>query len=901
MDNIVSKLTPEDKELFEDLLKQTFQQSCSNIFFGDKNSIIEMMRNEQEYDEHTIQKVEQLKKALNQRTGCIIIGDVKSGKSFLWKTLKAAMCRCGEFVETFEVNPKALLRSHLFGKLDFDTGEWRDGVITALVRKALLRGEKAKTWIVCDGDIDPEWIESLNSVLDDNRLLTLPTGERLPLSPGIKFIFETRDLTFASPATISRNGIICMNRRDDKHSSSVTEELDMFKSWAFNHEHFVLVGQAGCGRDTLINQTFLSQSSTEIRTIYCNEDTTPQDVIDFIEEFCSLSSTPNGLVYQPANSKKIALVLKNIECVGFDSYGCSTLFAFFHHWFDYGGFYDKNAQFIQITGIQVIFISTSTENFVEKSTHTFERLKKKMRVGFKNLFLPQDIINFVSIQLVKKSVEMGVTKIDEHKSLHLAKIMVNILNTAGKSYATGYHCCTPLYILNKWIENLTKYSCLSEEMQSKNSFAHEARRSIENFIFDVIESSSILPLIKSVFHKQGIDYPSEYYFSPLSHSNFSLITMNGMKDSIAKSINFNHDRDLQLNSDVLRSLSDIQHALYTGTKNALILGRCNSGRKTLVKLSCQINSIKYSNLMVTNKWNVSTFRAQFQQVLIKAGIEKEDMCIHVEEYMLTEQKMISMLCQILSGCDTMLKTFFDPNQLKNCFSHLYHDDSSLERNDLRAKQVFLSNIKKHLHICISLGSSLDKANILFQRHPSLRRDTEVVLVRDWNEANLKTYIKSKCDKVFCNINYDQEHVLNIILKLHNLTKNDLEPLPSQHDLMQLVEIWSRSFCVYNKEITDELNNLNLGMEKLNETNNQVSELKTQSKHVEQNVANAQSSADDAMEEITTEMTKSQLKMNETKELKLTIEKRSKECKTRKDAIESEITKIRPVLEASQEG
>ena len=91
------------------------------------------------------------------------------------------------------------------------------------------------------------------------------------------------------------------------------------------------------------------------------------------------------------------------------------------------------------------------------------------------------------------------------------------------------------------------------------------------------------------------------------------------------------------------------------------------------------------------------------------------------------------------------------------------------------------------------------------------------------------------------------------------------------------------------------------MEKLNETNNQVSELKTQSKHVEQNVANAQSSADDAMEEITTEMTKSQLKMNETKELKLTIEKRSKECKTRKDAIESEITKIRPVLEASQEG
>ena len=64
------------------------------------------------------------------------------------------------------------------------------------------------SWIICDGEIDPEWIESLNSVLDDNHLLTLPSGERIQLGSNVNFIFETHELGYASPATISRMGML---------------------------------------------------------------------------------------------------------------------------------------------------------------------------------------------------------------------------------------------------------------------------------------------------------------------------------------------------------------------------------------------------------------------------------------------------------------------------------------------------------------------------------------------------------------------------------------------------------------------------------------------------------------------------------------------------------------------
>lgn len=70
------------------------------------------------------------------------------------------------------------------------------------------------SWIICDGDIDPEWVESLNSVLDDNRLMTLPSGWRIHFGQNVNFVFETHDLKNASPATVSRIGIVYLSSED---------------------------------------------------------------------------------------------------------------------------------------------------------------------------------------------------------------------------------------------------------------------------------------------------------------------------------------------------------------------------------------------------------------------------------------------------------------------------------------------------------------------------------------------------------------------------------------------------------------------------------------------------------------------------------------------------------------
>ncbi|KAJ5817741.1 Dynein heavy chain domain-2 [Penicillium robsamsonii] len=147
--------------------------------------------------------------------GVMMVGKSGAGKSAAWKILLQAMQRI-EGVEGVShiIDSKVMSKESLYGNLDSTTREWTDGLFTGILRKIVdnLRGEDSKRhWIVFDGDVDPEWVENLNSVLDDNKLLTLPNGERLNLPSNVRIMFEVESLKYATLATVSRCGMVWFN------------------------------------------------------------------------------------------------------------------------------------------------------------------------------------------------------------------------------------------------------------------------------------------------------------------------------------------------------------------------------------------------------------------------------------------------------------------------------------------------------------------------------------------------------------------------------------------------------------------------------------------------------------------------------------------------------------------
>eukprot|EP00981_Chlorochromonas_danica_P012313 scaffold4815_cov184-Ochromonas_danica.AAC.1 len=168
-------------------------------------------------------KVMQLDELLDIRHCVFIMGPPGAGKSTCWKMLQAARNHQNpeKKVKTVDVNPKVMPTEDLYGHISMATREWKDGLLSSVMRDLGRIPNDNPKWMILDGDLDANWIESMNSVMDDNKMLTLASNERIPLKSYMRMIFEIRDLKYATPATVSRAGILYISTDEGSQWRSI--------------------------------------------------------------------------------------------------------------------------------------------------------------------------------------------------------------------------------------------------------------------------------------------------------------------------------------------------------------------------------------------------------------------------------------------------------------------------------------------------------------------------------------------------------------------------------------------------------------------------------------------------------------------------------------------------------
>ncbi|XP_073954501.1 dynein axonemal heavy chain 1-like isoform X1 [Choristoneura fumiferana] len=221
----VPKFLADDLLLFNGIISDLFPRvEIPVVDYGIMEQSIRNMLVKRGYDDlYTfIFKIIQLYETTVVRHGLMLVGPAGGGKTKCYEILRDALTAIkGKLapdgfpftpVHTFVVNPKSITMGQLYGEFDLNTHEWTDGILSSLVRGGIAVEDMDKRWYVFDGPVDAVWIENMNTVLDDNKKLCLSSGEIMKLTDRQRMIFEVADLAVASPATVSRCGMVYLDQ-----------------------------------------------------------------------------------------------------------------------------------------------------------------------------------------------------------------------------------------------------------------------------------------------------------------------------------------------------------------------------------------------------------------------------------------------------------------------------------------------------------------------------------------------------------------------------------------------------------------------------------------------------------------------------------------------------------------
>uniref|UniRef100_A0A8B9MLI2 Dynein axonemal heavy chain 10 n=1 Tax=Accipiter nisus TaxID=211598 RepID=A0A8B9MLI2_9AVES len=215
------KFVFEDVPLFLGLISDLFPGlDCPRVRYPNFNDAVEQVLEEGGYIVLPVQvdKVVQMYETMLTRHTTMVVGPTGGGKSVVINALCQAQNKLGLLTKLYTLNPKAMSVIELYGILDPTTRDWTDGVLSNIFRDINRpTDKKERRYILFDGDVDALWVENMNSVMDDNKLLTLANGERIRLQSHCALLFEVGDLQYASPATVSRCGMVFVDPKNLKY------------------------------------------------------------------------------------------------------------------------------------------------------------------------------------------------------------------------------------------------------------------------------------------------------------------------------------------------------------------------------------------------------------------------------------------------------------------------------------------------------------------------------------------------------------------------------------------------------------------------------------------------------------------------------------------------------------
>uniref|UniRef100_A0A3B0MHE3 Dynein heavy chain, putative n=1 Tax=Theileria annulata TaxID=5874 RepID=A0A3B0MHE3_THEAN len=338
---LLPRLTNGEKELYKYFIKNNAELKYSD----DELEFVELLKLSNA-DEIISNKSLEIYNMSKISSLVILFGESGTGKSLSFDKFIECIEKTKE-VEVVKFDPNSLDTCELYGYMDGD--DWIEG----LIPKTLKSNPDKDMYIVFDGDLKQEWVENLNSLLDDNRILTLSNGDRISLRDNVKIFLETDSLKDITPATVSRSTIVFF---DCKINTNSLISSDIQPDSLVNElESFII--KCNDSYESKFLKKIPEQYVTN--TIYLSQGLGSSDIINYLYSVLGENVQKNAI---EDGSKRTIILVKDIHILN-DTSKWSSLCSIFRQMIKYKFFYrylPEESEWIKIHLDGIVFVFCST-------------------------------------------------------------------------------------------------------------------------------------------------------------------------------------------------------------------------------------------------------------------------------------------------------------------------------------------------------------------------------------------------------------------------------------------------------------------------------------------------------------------------------------------------------------
>ncbi|KAJ1563200.1 Dynein heavy chain 6, axonemal [Cladochytrium tenue] len=789
-DSNLPKFLAEDVDLFRGILQDLFPgvtivEKDFELLTSTLRSVIADRK--LEVVDAFVTRICQLYETMKIRHGVMLVGPTGGGKTTCYQVLQEACTQIKEKhpsvidiqkVKTWVLNPKCVAMTELYGEFNLATMEWKDGLIGVVFREQVAEDTPDEKWTVCDGPVDALWIENMNTVLDDNKLLTLINGERIKMNNTMHMLFEVADLAVASPATVSRCGMVYM----DPVSLGW---WPFVKKWLRNLPDHV----SSDIRDFIgtLFETYVERGLQFVRR-HCKEyiKSVNLNLVDI--ELVSCCAPPGG-----GRNNVTPRFLRHFNLLNIPSASDYSLARIFRAIVE--GFLKPFATEIKQASEAVV--SSAIEIYHAMSAELLPT-PAKSHYTFNLRDLSKVIQGILQVKPVHCSAKIELARLFCHEASRV--FHDRLIDDTDKGY------------FNKLLSSIVE----------------------KNFAITLpAEQLAEQPIVYGDFLKRGVP-PAEREYIEL----VDVTALNHILEEYLEEYNVTMNKEVRLIFflDARQHITRISRILRQPRGNALLVGVGGTGKQSLTRLACHISDIQSFQIELTRTYGDVEWREDLKKLYLNAGLEGKSTVFLLSDTQIKKESFLEDINSILNSGE--VPNLFELDEREKILGQLrpiLRDRGEPEDRD-SVLQFFISRVRDNLHIVFATSPVGDTFRNRCRMFPSLVNCSTIDWFNEWPEEALLSVSRRFLEFVDLGSDEMKEKIATMCVEIHTsvgtMAKRFYAELRRRYyttptSYLELINIYVTMLQEKRRELGASRDRLRNGLNKLLETNDLVANMQVE--------------------------------------------------------------------------